>query len=70
MKKILLILAVALLLEIPSVYAADETENVEINTEDINVYGEDVKKYARGKPSELRQSWFSPCTPFPGHARK
>ena len=35
MKKILLILAVALLLEIPSVYATDETENVEINTEDI-----------------------------------
>ena len=35
MKKILLILAVALLLEIPSVYASDETENVEINTEDI-----------------------------------
>ena len=32
MKKILLILAVALLLEIPSVYATDETENVEINT--------------------------------------
>ena len=25
---------------------------------------------SRGKPSELRQSWFSPCTPFPGHARK
>ena len=35
MKKILLILAVALLLEIPSVYATDEIENVEINTEDI-----------------------------------
>ena len=39
MKKILLILAVALLLEIPSVYATDETENVEINTEDIIISG-------------------------------
>ena len=35
MKKILLILAVALILEIPSVYAKEETENVEINKEDI-----------------------------------
>ena len=35
MKKILLILLVAVLLEIPSVYATNETENIEISTEDI-----------------------------------
>ena len=31
---------------------------------------EDVKKYARGKPSELRSPGFPLALPFPGHARK
>ena len=39
---------------------------------DFFIYGGFGKpqEIAGGKPSELRQSWFSPCTPFPGHARK
>ena len=32
----------------------------------INITLEDVKKYARGKPSELRQSWFPLVLPFQG----